>query len=165
MSDIEEANRSLEKAKNSIALWKEYGTYYYFIQIEKHVTDTLVVLENIKEKTCTLTWREDGTALADCSNCGEGQLYNDYNYCPNCGAKNINPGREPPADLQEGATFLGDVIAAEAYMSNDPCGDCDRFPGNQIECVFDRLKRVYVKYDSEHCTEFIKDCKGLEEKF
>ena len=52
------------------------------------------LLENMKEKTCTLTWRLDGSSLADCSNCGEGQLYNDYNYCPSCGARNITPGRD-----------------------------------------------------------------------
>ena len=49
------------------------------------------LLDNMGEKTCTLVWREDGTALADCSNCGEGQLYDDYNYCPSCGAKNTDP--------------------------------------------------------------------------
>ncbi len=54
------------------------------------------LLDNMGEKTCTLTWREDGTALADCSNCGEEQLYSDYKYCPDCGAKNINPEGETP---------------------------------------------------------------------
>ena len=90
----------------------------------------------MKEKTCTLTWREDGTALADCSNCGEGQLYDDYNYCPNCGAKNINPGRdslieEPSQNLQH--IGHGRYIIDESANDRppDPIEDPDN-PGSWI---------------------------------
>lgn len=64
-----------------------------------------------EEKTCTLTWREDGTALADCSNCGEGQLYDYYNYCPNCGAKNLNLARiVPTRHLKPSVEDVSDLL-------------------------------------------------------
>ena len=82
----------------------------------------IAIYESEQEKTCTLTWREDGTVLADCSNCGEGQLYNNYNYCPNCGSRNINPedDREPP--VPEGEDFDGSVesLMQKANLSEEP---------------------------------------------
>lgn len=78
----------------------KFLTERFYGSLEK-IKDARTRLDGIKKKIpkpCTLTWREDGVGLADCSNCGKGQLYNDYNFCPDCGARNLNSGREIPDD-------------------------------------------------------------------
>lgn len=100
----------------------------------------IAIYESEQKKTCTLTWREDGTVLADCSNCGEGQLYNNYNYCPNCGARNINPEDDHEPPVPEGKDFDGSVesLMQKANLSEEPekcyfCGE-DNSPG-YTHCV------------------------------
>ena len=101
MPNIEKARRLLLTTK-TIARGKTGNASNRAAIVSENITEVMVLLDDVEEKTCTLTWRKDGTALADCSNCGEGQLYNDYNYCPNCGARNVNPEDEPiiPSNIQ-----------------------------------------------------------------
>lgn len=94
------------------------GTYWRDNAREK-IRETQTALENMKEKTCTLIWRSDGVNLADCLNCGEGQLYDDYNYCPNCGAKNLNLARTIPIrHLKPSVEDVSDLLINVDEMFN-----------------------------------------------
>lgn len=123
--------------------------------IRHWVKELQTLLENVKEKTCTLTWREDGTALADCSNCGEGQLYDDYNYCPGCGAKNINHEGETPDTSDKHPDGEVDIPpeASQIGMMHPIDEDCNSLEEpEKVICDGCRYRHIDQEIDHNHCS-------------